>query len=108
VITNKEVIAYALNFPEAVELPHFEKKSFRVKKKIFATLDLSKQRAVLKLTPLQQSVFCDPEKMIMYPAPGSWGKQGWTIAELKKIRKKMLKDALAESYYNVAPKSVKK
>ena len=29
----------ALSFPEATEEPHFEKTSFRVKKKIFATYD---------------------------------------------------------------------
>ena len=29
----------ALSFDEAVEQPHFEKPSFRVNKKIFATLD---------------------------------------------------------------------
>jgi hypothetical protein len=32
----------ALSFPEATEAPHFEKTSFRVKNKIFATLDLKK------------------------------------------------------------------
>lgn len=29
----------ALSFPEVTEEPHFEKTSFRVKKKIFATYD---------------------------------------------------------------------
>jgi hypothetical protein len=29
----------ALWFPDTIELPHFEKASFMVKKKIFATLD---------------------------------------------------------------------
>jgi len=34
-----------LSFPEATEEPHFEKTSFRVKKKIFATFDEAKNRA---------------------------------------------------------------
>lgn len=33
-VTLKEVRNWALAFPEAVELPHFEKTSFRVAKKI--------------------------------------------------------------------------
>jgi hypothetical protein len=33
----------ALSFEETQELPHFEKTSFRVNKKIFATLDLKKK-----------------------------------------------------------------
>jgi predicted DNA-binding protein (MmcQ/YjbR family) len=34
----------ALSFPGTEELPHFEKTSFRVKKKIFATLDEMHQK----------------------------------------------------------------
>lgn len=29
----------AMSFPNATELPHFEKTSFRINKKIFATFD---------------------------------------------------------------------
>jgi len=47
----------ALAFPETDEHPHFERKAFRVKKKIFATL-LEKDKTVnLKLTLEDQSVF---------------------------------------------------
>jgi len=34
----------ALSFPEATEAAHFEKPSFRVAKKIFATLNLKENR----------------------------------------------------------------
>ena len=96
----------ALSFPEAVELPHFDLTSFRVKKKIFATLSVEKQRAMLKLSLIDQSVFCSFNKEIVYPVPGAWGKTGCTYFELKKIKKEMLKDALAQAYANVAPKSL--
>jgi hypothetical protein len=94
----------ALAFEEAVEQPHFEKTSFRINKKIFATLDLQKKRAVLKFTSLDQSVFCAFDKTIIYPLNGTWGKQGWTAIELGKIRTYMLKDALTTAYCSVAPK----
>jgi predicted DNA-binding protein (MmcQ/YjbR family) len=96
----------ALTFEEAVELPHFEKSSYRVNKKIFATLDIKNSRAVVKLSAVDQSVFCSFDKSIIYPATGQWGVHGWTIIELKKIRKAMLMDALATSYCNVAPKKL--
>ena len=96
----------ALSFPEVVELPHFDLTSFRVKKKIFATLSLEKQRAMLRLSLVDQSVFCSFDKEIIYPVPGTWGKNGATYFELKKIKKEMLKDALAQAYCNVAPKSL--
>ena len=95
---------FALSLAEATEQPHFEKASFRVNKKIFATLDLKLNRAVVKLSETDQSVFCLFDKSIIYPVNGAWGKQGWTIVELKKIRRDMLKDLVITSYCNIAPK----
>jgi predicted DNA-binding protein (MmcQ/YjbR family) len=47
----------ALSFPEATEEPHFDKTSFKVKKKIFATYDDKKKRACIKLSEIDQNVF---------------------------------------------------
>ncbi|MTH14895.1 MmcQ/YjbR family DNA-binding protein [Flavobacterium sp. LC2016-01] len=97
----------ALAFPDATEEPHFEKTSFRVNKKIFATFDEKNNRAVLKLNEIDQSVFCASSEMIFYPIPNKWGEQGWTIVELSKVRPEMFEDALSLSYQNVAPKKKK-
>jgi hypothetical protein len=96
----------ALSFPEAVEQPHFEITSFRVNKKVFATLDEAKQLVCLGLSPVQQSVFCAYDKTIIYPVPNKWGTKGATYVELKKINKSMLKDALTQSYCKVAPQKL--
>jgi hypothetical protein len=61
--------ALALSFPDASEEPHFEKTSFRVNKKIFATLDVENNRACLMLSEVDQSVFCVFDKAIIYPVP---------------------------------------
>jgi len=66
---------FALSLAEVTEQPHFEKPSFRVNKKIFATLDLKVNRAVLKLPEKDQSVFCLFDKSIIYPVNETWGKQ---------------------------------
>ncbi len=93
----------ALCLPESTEEPHFEKTSFRIKKKIFATLDLKKHLLCVKFTEMEQSVFAyDPE--IIYPVPNAWGKQGWTYIDLKKVKKTVLKDALKAAYDNVSKK----
>ena len=47
----------ALSLPEVTEEPHFEKISFRIKKKIFATYDAKDNRACIKLSPNEQHVF---------------------------------------------------
>jgi hypothetical protein len=98
----------SLSYPEAEEHDHWGRPSFRVKKRIFATLWPVEKRVVVKLSPVDQSVFCDFNEKIFYPVKGAWGKQGWTIIELKKVRKSMFKDALTLSYKAVAPKSILK
>jgi len=94
----------ALSFNQVSEKPHFDKASFRIKEKIFATLDSSKNQASLKLSEIQQSIYCQVRPTFAVPATGAWGKQGWTIFDLKKVPKKILAEALRMAYQNVAPK----
>src|SRR5687767_8840450 len=94
----------ALSFPGSVELPHFERASFRVNKKIFATLDSKKQLVCVLLSVIDQSAFCAYDKSIIYPVPNKWGKKGATYIELKKVRKSVLKDALSTAYSRAASK----
>ena len=96
----------ALSFPETDEHPHFDKKAFRVKKKIFATLHEKEKRFMVRLTLVDQSVFCAFDPAIIYPVPGGWGRQGATFIELKKIKKEMFIDALTTAYCTVAPKKL--
>jgi predicted DNA-binding protein (MmcQ/YjbR family) len=96
----------ALSFEETVEEPHWEKPSFRVRKKIFATLRENDKQAIVKLNSIDQSVFCSYDKDVIYPVPGGWGKQGWTIIELRKVSTSLCKDALTTAYCTVAPKKL--
>ncbi len=88
----------ALSFPNAESQPHFEKHSFRVNKKIFATLDINKQTVSLKLPLPEQSVFIAFDAETFTPANGAWGKQGWTLVQLQTVREDMLLDALDLAY----------
>jgi hypothetical protein len=96
----------ALSFEEAVELPHFDRTSFRVRKKIYATMLEKENIAVLMLSPEDQSVFCAYDPAAMYPVPNKWGKKGSTMVDLKKVRKDIFKDALRTAYCRVAPKGL--
>ncbi len=93
---------WALSLPDTEELPHFELISFRYKKKIFATYWEKENRAMLKLSEVNQSVFCSFDKTVFFPVPNKWGKSGATFVELKKVRKDMFKDALTTAYNEVA------
>ena len=97
---------FALSFAEATEQPHWENPSFRVRKKIFATLREKESRAVVKLNAVDQNVFCAFDKNVIYPVPGGWGKQGWTFIELKKVKATLCRDAVTTSYCAVAPKKL--
>ena len=96
----------ALSFPETTEEPHFEKTSFRVKKKVFATYDDKTNRACIKLSEIDQGVFSSFDKTTIYPVDNKWGKQGWTLIEVSKVHKDLFIDALTTAYCEVAPKKL--
>lgn len=93
----------ALAFDETDEAKHHEIVSFRVKKKIFATLNEKENRATVRLSPVDQSVFCSFDQTVIFPVASGWAKYGWTNINLKKVRKETLTDALTMAYCCVAP-----
>lgn len=98
--------SFALSLPEAVEAPHFERASFRVRNRIFATLPPEGERAVLKLSRLEQEalVAADPETFDVTP----WGHQGWTSVRLDRVDPDELRELVAEAWAGVAPKRLVK
>ena len=97
-----EFRAIALALPEAVEQPHFDRPSFRVRKRIFATLRPAEARAVLKLSRLAQEalVASDPQTFAVTP----WAHQGWTSVNLERVEAAELRELIAEAWAEVAPK----
>ncbi|HEY1009669.1 MAG: MmcQ/YjbR family DNA-binding protein [Daejeonella sp.] len=102
-VTEQTCRELALSFPESHEEPHFEKPSFRIGKKIFATMNLKENRVCAKLSDIDQDVFSAFDKNIIYPVPNKWGKQGWTLVDLGAVREDMLLDILSTAYCEVAP-----
>ena len=101
-MTIEQFRSLALSFPGTEENPHFDRAAFKVTgKRIFATLHAQSKTANLKLSLVDQSVFCDFGKEAVYPVPNKWGLQGWTTFELKKIPKELMLDALDTAYLGV-------
>lgn len=96
----------ALSFPEATQQPHFEKPSFRVAKKIFATIDLKAGRACVKLSVKDQDIFGLADRSVIFPVPNKWGQQGWTFIDLQKVSPELCGEALKTAYCEVAPKKL--
>ncbi len=103
-VTPEFLRSTALSFAETSELPHFEKISFRVCKKIFATYNKKENRACIKLSLTDQNVFSSFDKEIFTPVPNKWGLSGWTNIDIAKVHKDMFTDALTCAYNEVAPK----
>lgn len=93
----------ALSLPGTEEKPHFHLTSFRVKNKIFATIHADKNYMMVKLSAIDQSVFCSYNKDVIFPVPGGWGKKGATFVNLKKVKKVMFHDALTTAWKTTAP-----
>lgn len=96
----------ALSLPEAHEAPHFEKTSFRVKNRIFATYESKSKVSTLKFEQNDQDFFCSASKGSVYPVDNKWGQQGWTSVDMKSVDAALFKEMLIVSYCNAAPKKL--
>lgn len=105
-ITFDVVREWALSFPEVTEEPHFEKTSFRIRKKIFATYNSEKHLLTVKLSAEDQDVFSAADRSIIFPVDNRWGLQGWTSIDLHRVHPELLRDALTTAYCQVAPRKL--
>lgn len=90
----------ALSLPDSSEQPHFEKISFRVKKKIFLTYSQKEQTAVVKLSPSDQLTYTADASID--PVNNKWGQQGWTVIDLAQVHPELFEAAVRASYAEVS------
>ena len=107
-ISEKALSAIALSFPETDQAPHFEITSFRVNKKIFATLNMPQKRCTLKFNKEYQDIFVSIGKGKINAVPNAWGRLGWTTIDLQDIDQTILKDAMLIAWRCTAPKKYEK
>jgi hypothetical protein len=102
-ITAKEFRALALSCTEAVETPHFDRASFRVRGKIFATIAPDGKSGMLKLglDAHEALLRAEPETFFSF---GGWSRTGATGVRLARIKKALFRELLAQAFGNVAPR----
>lgn len=100
----------ALSLPEAHEEPHFDSTSFRVKGKIFATMDPAfvEGSFVLKLDPEDQHNLVEGHPGAVTPIEGYWGRSGWTRVQARDLATEDLAGFLRMAWFKVAPKRLAK
>jgi hypothetical protein len=97
----------ALSFPETEERAHMNHPDFRVAGKIFATLGYANtDRAMVKVTPLEQEMLVQAEPSVFTPETGAWGRQGCTRVCLKAAKVTTIRRALAAAWQLAAPQSL--
>jgi predicted DNA-binding protein (MmcQ/YjbR family) len=99
--------SFCLSLPETIEAPHFDKTSFRVRKKIFATFDSKTQLACLKLSEKDQDLFSLFDSKVIFPVPNKWGKQGWTLAKIGVLEEETIRDLITAAFNQAAPEKLK-
>jgi len=102
-MTAEEIRAVALALPAAVELPHFEKTSFRVAGKIFATLTPDGARLMVKLPEEIKSALKQSDPDAILPLPGAWDRGGSTLIEVAAMDPAKLADLIRLAWRTVAP-----
>jgi hypothetical protein len=45
-------------------------------------------------------------KGVIFPVDNKWGKQGWTIIEMDKVKRDLFVDVVTTAYCEVAPKKL--
>ena len=103
-MTADDFRAIALSFPGAEERAHMHHPDFRVRGKIFATLGYpDAAHGMVKLTPDDQEIFMKLAPDVFTPAAGAWGRQGSTVVNLKKAKKKIVRDAMKLACERLTP-----
>ena len=104
-MTPKAFRALALSLPEASEAPHFERTSFRVGKKIFATMTADGTEAMVRVAPkerLQAVLEAHPAAFFTH---GGWtDRLGALGVRLAKADAALLGELLIGSWRGVATK----
>jgi len=104
-VTANDFRRFALALPETAESAHMDHPDFRVRGKIFATLDHpAKGWGMVKLTPEQQHDFSQADPAVFVPVNGAWGRRGATNIHLKSVDRKTLQRAISSAWRNTAPK----
>ncbi|QWF84815.1 MmcQ/YjbR family DNA-binding protein [Amycolatopsis sp. CA-230715] len=104
--TQDDARKLALSLPDAVESQHFENADFRIRNKIFAALP-GETTLTVRLTPDEQAELLAENPDAFHPAPGAWGRRGWTLVTLSEIDAEQVGELLTDAWRHLAPKRLR-
>jgi hypothetical protein len=108
-VSAEKLRTMALSLPDAHEAPHFDRTSFRVDERIFATMTKDGKEAMVKVQPIEKIetlLETRPETFFSY---GGWTTKGGALGiRLARIEVALLRGLLAEAHANLTAKRAAK
>ena len=105
--TGTDLRRLALSLEGTTEAPHFDRAAFKAVRN-YVTLAGDGRTANFKFTPDEQQFKCMMAPEAFAAIPNAWGKQGWTSANLSKLRLAELRSALEMAHAHGAAKKSKR
>jgi len=102
--THDDVRRLALALPEASEADHHGMSSFRVNRKIFASLRPAEPKMMVRLDPEDQRNLSEGHPGVIEPVPGYWGRRGSTFVWFDRCDEAMVAGLLRLAWSGAAPK----
>lgn len=99
-----EVRWLALALPEATEAPHFDRTSFRVRNKIFATVDPDGSGMNIFVDDEQREIMVKVDSKAYETR--MWGKSGYLHVHLAKAKARDVEALLHSAWQRKAPKKL--
>ena len=104
-MTSKQFRAHALSLPEASEAPHFDRASFRIGKKIFATLTADGAEAMVRVSPRQRLYALLKEQPEVFFSYGGWTERNGSLGvRLGRAEVQLICELITDSWRLIAPK----
>jgi hypothetical protein len=107
VVTAAKFKEAALALEGTVQAPHFDRTAFKVAR-TFVTLASDGRTANFKFAPDEQEFKCMMQPEAFAPIDNAWGRQGWTVATLSKLKVADLGAALETAWAHAQPKKRKR
>ena len=91
-----------LSFPHTEQVSHFERIGFKITgRRMFATYLEKDNTANIFLTPAEQKLFCQIDKVNIYPVSNKWGEKGATTFGLNTVAREVAMEALISAYNEI-------
>lgn len=96
-MTGEEFRHLALSMEGAVEVEHFKRRAFRLRR-IFASLAPDEQSVNIFISPEEQEQHAGMRPDLFSAVPNKWGQRGWTQVNLADADKESVRPLLRSAW----------